>query len=56
MNATLLDMPGQTVCPSRGEAELSALIERLLGELAQLRLEVVELRQQAGYWNPGGRV
>lgn len=50
MNATLLEIPGQTVCPSRREAELSALVQRLLGEVAALRLEVFELRQQAGYW------
>jgi chromosome segregation ATPase len=50
VNATLLEIPAQTVCPSRREAELSALVQRLLGEVAALRLEVVELRQQAGYW------
>ncbi|HUT12883.1 MAG TPA: IS66 family transposase [Thermoguttaceae bacterium] len=50
VNATLLEIPGQTVCPSQREAELSALVQRLLGEVAALRLEVVELRQQAGYW------
>ncbi len=50
MNATLLENPVQTVCPSRREAELSALVEKLLGEVAQLRGEVAELRQQAGYW------
>ena len=50
MNATLLDIPGQTVGPSRREAELSALVERLLREVAQLRGEVAELRQQVGYW------
>jgi len=50
MNAALLEEPGQTVCPSRRESELSALVERLLGEVSQLRGEVAELRQQAGYW------
>jgi len=50
MNATLLENPGQTACPSRREEELSALVEKLLGEVAQLRTEVAELRQQAGYW------
>jgi transposase len=50
MNATLLENPDQTVCPSRREAELSALVEKLLGEVSQLRGEVAELRQQAGYW------
>jgi len=48
MNATLLEIPGQTVCGSRREAELSALVERPLGEVAQLRGEVAELRQQVG--------
>jgi transposase len=50
MNATLLENPGQTVRPSRRESELSALVERLLAEVSQLRGEVAELRQQAGYW------
>jgi hypothetical protein len=40
MNATLLEIPGQTACGSRREAELSALVEKLLGEVAQLRGEV----------------
>lgn len=35
---------------SRGEAECSALVEALLEEVGQLRREVVELRQEAGYW------
>ena len=50
MNATLLESPDQTICPSRREAELLDLVERLLGEVAELRGEVAELRQQAGYW------
>ena len=50
MNATLLENPVQTVCPSRREVELTALVEKLLGEVSQLRGEVTELRQQAGYW------
>ncbi|KKL29050.1 hypothetical protein LCGC14_2369000 [marine sediment metagenome] len=50
MNATLLDNPEQSACGSRGEAELTALVEKLLAEVAQLRGEVAELRQQAGYW------
>jgi transposase len=50
MNATLLETPDQRVYGSRREAELSALVERLLGEVAQLRGEVAELRQQVGYW------
>jgi transposase len=50
MNATLLENPGQTVCGSRREAELSALVEKLLGEVGKLRDEVATLRQQAGYW------
>ena len=50
MNATLLENPVQTVCPSRREVELTALVEKLLGEVSQLRGEVAELRQQAGYW------
>jgi len=50
MNATLLENPDQTVRPSRREVELSTLVEKLLGEVAQLRCEVAELRQQAGYW------
>jgi hypothetical protein len=35
MSATLLENPDQTVCPSRREAELSALVENLLGEVSQ---------------------
>ncbi len=50
MNATLLDNPEQSACGFRREAELTALVEKLLGEVAQLRGEVAELRQQAGYW------
>ena len=50
MNATLLEIPVQAVCPSRREVELTALVEKLLGEVSQLRIEVAELRQQAGYW------
>jgi len=50
MNATLLENPDRTACPSRREVELSALVEKLLGEVAQLRREVAELRQQVGYW------
>ena len=50
MNATLLENPDQTACGSRREVELSALVEKLLGEVAHLRTEVAELRQQAGYW------
>ncbi len=50
MNATLLENPDRTVCPSRREVELSVLVEKLLGEVSQLRGEVAELRQQVGYW------
>ncbi len=50
MSATLLDNPDPSACSSRREAELTALVEKLLGEVAQLRTEVAELRQQAGYW------
>ena len=50
MNATLLDNPDQLACGSRREAELTALVEKLLGEVAQLRGEVADLRQQVGYW------
>ena len=50
MNATLLESPDQKVCGSRREAELSVLVEKLLGEVAKLRDEVATLRQQAGYW------
>jgi transposase len=50
MNTTLLEDPGQTVCGPRREVELSALVEKLLGEVAELRDEVATLRQQAGYW------
>ena len=47
MNATLLECTDRTVSPSR---RLSALVEKLLGEVAKLRDEVATLRQQAGYW------
>ena len=50
MNATLLENLDRTVCPSRREVELSALVEKLLGEVSQLRGELAELRQQVGYW------
>jgi len=50
MDVTLLESPDQTACGSRREAELSALVEKLLGEVARLRSEVAVLRQQVGYW------
>ena len=50
MNATLRENPDQTVCRSRRPDELSALVEKLLAEVAELREEVATLRQQAGYW------
>ena len=50
MNATLLDNPEHSACGSRREAELTALVEKLHDEVAQLRGEVAELRYQAGYW------
>jgi len=50
MNATLLENPDQTACGSRREAELSALVDKPLGEVAKLPDEVVTLRQQVGYW------
>ena len=50
MNTTLLENPDQTVCSSQRTGELSALVEKLLGEVAELRDEVAGLRQQAGYW------
>ena len=48
MHATLLENPAQTVCGSRREAELSALVEKLLGDVAKSRDEVAMLSQQAG--------
>ena len=50
MNATLLENFDRTVCPSRRKVELSALVEKLLGEVSELRGEVAGLRQQVGYW------
>jgi transposase len=50
MSATLLENPDHSACRSRREVELTTLVEKLLGEVAQLRGEVAELRQQAGYW------
>ena len=50
MSATLLELSVRTVSGSRREAERSALVERLLGEVAELRREVRELRWRAGYW------
>ena len=49
-SATLLENPDQSAGSSLREVELTALVEKLLGEVAQLRGEVAELRQQAGYW------
>jgi len=50
MNATFLENPDETASASSLETELSALVEKLLGEVAKLRDEVATLRQQAGYW------
>jgi len=50
MSVTLLENPDRSACRSRREAELTTLVEKLLGEVAQLRVEVAKLRQQAGYW------
>ena len=50
MNATLLESFDRTVRPYRREVELSALVEKLPGEVPRLRGEVAELRQQVGYW------
>ena len=49
MSATLFEGSVPMVCGSRREGELSALVERLRDEVARLRREVLELRQQAGY-------
>jgi transposase len=50
MHATLLESSVQAMPGPRGEAELSALVDTLLQEVGQLRREVAELRQEAGYW------
>jgi len=50
MDATLVELPVQADRASRRVAELSALVDKLLGEVGQLRREVGELRQEAGYW------
>jgi transposase len=50
MDATLVELPVQADSASRSSAELSALVDKLLGEVGQLRREVGELRQEAGYW------
>jgi hypothetical protein len=40
MNATLLENHDRAICPSRREVELSALVEKSLVEVSQLRGEV----------------
>jgi len=50
MDATLVELPVQADPASRHGAELSALVDKLLEEVGQLRREVSELRQEAGYW------
>jgi transposase len=49
MNVTLIDPPLPTTLVNQ-EAELTALEVALREEVEQLRHEVTELRQQAGYW------
>jgi transposase len=50
MDSTLVEFPVQTTLASRREVELSAVVDKLLDEARQLRREVAELRQEAGYW------
>ena len=50
MDATLVELPVQANPASRRGTELSALVDKLLDEVGQLRREVGELRQEAGYW------
>lgn len=50
MDATLVELPVQADAISGRGAELSALVDKLLDEVGQLRREVRELRQEAGYW------
>ncbi len=50
MDSTLVEFPVQTTLASRREVELSAVVDKLLDEARQLRREVAQLRQEAGYW------
>jgi len=49
MNATLWEFPSTVFAPDHG-AELSVLVHELRQEVAGLRREVFDLRQQVGYW------
>ena len=50
MDAMLVEPPVEADPASRRGTDLSALVDKLLDEVGQLRREVGELRQEAGYW------
>jgi transposase len=50
MDAMLVEPPVEADPASRRGTDLSALVDKLLDEVGQLRREVGKLRQESGYW------